>query len=454
MSKPINYTRASLNRKPYLLAAAGFTALAIYGSLVPLAWRPLPLAEAVEQFGGLRWRLSFESRTDWATNVLLFVPIGFCWLGAIVCERPSRRRAAAVAPVVIFACALLSVAVEFAQLWCPPRVPSPNDIAAETLGAALGTVLWLSFGPAITRWLESFRTTDPASGRSERLLQAYLAGFVIYSLLPFDLTLRPAEVLQKYRDGKINFVPFAHVRLDAMGWYDLASDVLLYVPVGVAAAILLTSHRKPARSFGRSVLWGMAIACGIELGQLLVMSRYTDVTQLLLAAVGIAAGAAVGRLWMNTAAERPAPRWFWPAASTIYSVFLLFFFWSPFHWISDPQLIDARRAAFFEAPFSNLFWGTELNAATQVVRKGLMFGLLGALLPQIAAAWTTSPVAYRRLLAVLIVAAGVFAASIETGQIWLADSTPSFSDCLLYCCGLLAGIFLIGKGRASLLGPT
>lgn len=423
--------------------------MAVYGSLVPLVWRPLPLGEAVEQFAGLSWRLSFESRTDWATNVLLFVPIGFCGLATIADGRPGRRRAAAAAPWVIAGCAVLSVTIEFCQTWFPPRVPSPNDIAAETLGAVAGSLLYLAFGPAATRWLSSFGTPGRTMGRFERLLQAYVIGFVVYSLLPFDLTLRPTEILHKYREGKINFVPFAHVRLNVMGWYALVSDVLLYVPVGLAAATALTNRQAPARSCRRSMVWGMAIACGIELGQLLVLSRYTDVTQVLLAAVGVAVGAAVGRRWMNPTAERDAPRWFWPAAALIYCAFLLFFFWSPFHWISDVQLIESRWAAFFEAPFSNLFWGTELNAATQVVRKGVIFGLLGAMLPQIAAAWTTSSRAYRWLVAGLLVGVAAFALVIEIGQIWLADSTPGFSDCLLYGCGTLAGIFLVGELRQA-----
>ncbi|HJT34016.1 MAG TPA: VanZ family protein [Pirellulales bacterium] len=418
--------------------------MAIYGSLVPLAWRPLPLDDAVEQFAGLRWRLSVESRTDWATNVLLFVPIGFCWLGAIADGRPGRRRAAAAAPVVIAGCALLSVAIEFSQTWFPPRVPSPNDIAAETLGAAVGSLLYFASGPAVTRWLSSFSTPGRANGRFEWLLQAYVIGFVNYSLLPFDLTLRPAEIFHKYREAKINFVPFAHIRLDAMGWYALVSDVLLYVPIGLATATAFTSRHAPARSFWGGMIWGLAIACGIELGQLLVVSRYSDATQLVLAAVGIAVGVAVGRRWMNPTDERAAPRWFWPAATIIYCAFLLFFFWSPFHWISDLPLIEARRAVFFEAPFSNLYWGTELNAATQVVRKGLMFGLLGAMLPQVAAAWTNSLSASRWLVAGLLAAVAVFALAIEVGQIWLADSTPSFSDALLYIGGSLTGVW-VGK---------
>ena len=440
-----------------MLLAAGFTALAIYGSLVPLAWRTLTVAEAVERFGSLNWRLSFESRTDWATNVLLFVPIGFCWLAALACDRSGWWRAGTGALGVIVASGLLSVAIEFAQNWFPPRVPSPNDITAESLGAALGAGLWLARGQAVTRWLRSFNTPDRPAGRYERLLQAYLIGFVIYSLLPFDLTVRPAEIWQKYREGKICLVPFAHIRLDAMGWYNLASDVLLYIPIGAAAATLGTGHREPVRGLGRSLAWGMVIACGIEAGQLFVMSRYTDVTQLITAAVGIALGAVAGRRWLSPIEERnrevrwrsPAAKCLWPTAAFVYAAMLVVFFWAPFHWTSDASLIQSRRSAFFEAPFSNLFWGTELNAATQIVRKGLMFGLLGAMLPHIAAAWSASMAAYCRLLAALLIGVAVFALAIEIGQIWLVDATPSFSDTLLYSGGTLAGVYLAGKSRPT-----
>ncbi|HEY8503441.1 MAG TPA: VanZ family protein, partial [Gemmataceae bacterium] len=126
----------------YGLCFLGFLALAVYGSLVPFAYRPLPTDEALR-----RWReipyltLGVHSRADFVANILLFVPLGFTLLGSLALDRRAWVGLAA-AP---FAAALLfglSLAVEFAQIYFPPRTVSVNDIVAETAGAVLGVALW------------------------------------------------------------------------------------------------------------------------------------------------------------------------------------------------------------------------------------------------------------------------------------------------------------------------
>ena len=74
------------------------------------------------------------------------------------------------------------MALEFTQLWFPPRTVSQNDVVAETLGAALGVVLWLAVGQPLGEWLRSAgaRQRRPV----ERWLVMYLAGFALYSVLP------------------------------------------------------------------------------------------------------------------------------------------------------------------------------------------------------------------------------------------------------------------------------
>src|SRR5689334_9950640 len=70
-------TETKLKRQ-FFWALAFFVCFAIYGSLVPFDWVQLDGAAALRQITTvLTQPLSFESRSDWATNVLLFVPIGF-----------------------------------------------------------------------------------------------------------------------------------------------------------------------------------------------------------------------------------------------------------------------------------------------------------------------------------------------------------------------------------------
>ena len=105
-----------------------FVAFAAYGSFVPLRFREVSLAEAVQRFVTTPlvplWR---ASRSDFITNVLLFVPIGFLLLGALA--EGSRRAAVALA---------LPVA------WQPARSASPSSSArSSSMGARRrGTTWW------------------------------------------------------------------------------------------------------------------------------------------------------------------------------------------------------------------------------------------------------------------------------------------------------------------------
>src|SRR5207244_8256711 len=103
----------------------------IYGSLVPLQYQPLELAEALQRFRNVPMlQLNIESRADWVANILLFMPIGFLWLGACGVDR-RRWHSLPLAVIVVPTCAALSVALEFTQLWFPNRTVSQNDIIAE-----------------------------------------------------------------------------------------------------------------------------------------------------------------------------------------------------------------------------------------------------------------------------------------------------------------------------------
>src|SRR5262245_27509018 len=70
------------SRRLLLAALLGFLFLAVYGSLVPFHWQSTDWQSArARLIGVLQQPISIESRSDWITNVLLFVPIGFFGTG-------------------------------------------------------------------------------------------------------------------------------------------------------------------------------------------------------------------------------------------------------------------------------------------------------------------------------------------------------------------------------------
>lgn len=123
-----------------LLLAGGWTLLAIYGSLYPLAgWYD----KGGDPFAFLTagWPRYFTG-FDLAANVLAYMPLGFLWTAALTTRLPGG--AAFVAAVGIGA--LLSLGIETAQNYLPSRVPSNLDLACNALGAALGAAACLRWG--------------------------------------------------------------------------------------------------------------------------------------------------------------------------------------------------------------------------------------------------------------------------------------------------------------------
>ena len=55
--------------------------------------------------------------------------------------------------VILIPCGLLSAAIEFTQLYFPPRNTSINDVVAETLGGAIGILGWMLAGQRVTDYL-------------------------------------------------------------------------------------------------------------------------------------------------------------------------------------------------------------------------------------------------------------------------------------------------------------
>src|SRR5208282_3522460 len=146
----------------------------------------------------------------------------------------------------------LSAAIEFTQLYFPDRVTSVDDIAAESIGALLGIGLWLFAGQGITHWLRRF-WVDLGGGQSSAgsLLQAYIVFLVLVHAMPMDLTISPASIYHKYREGRVILVPFA---MD--GPTDLfariqkcLTNMAFFMPVGALAAGLAHPFWRRGRNW-------------------------------------------------------------------------------------------------------------------------------------------------------------------------------------------------------------
>jgi VanZ family protein len=458
--RPPSHTRPHTFRRHFAVALAGFVLLAWYGSLVPLQWVPMSREQALRALAAMLARpLSFESRTDWATNVLLFVPIGYFAAGCLSGRATSDRRRLLLLPLVVAAATVLSVLIETSQMWTASRTPSQNDIVAQSVGSLLGGTAWLISGRWLIAWLEHWRTAQRPRQKLERLLEMYLLVTWVYMLLPLDLTLRPAELYHKWRDGRICLVPLADSRGGLGGWLDLVGDMLVLAPLGALAAVWRWPQRDGVRPLGAAVLLGGGLALAIEASQVLVVSRVASVTDVLAAVAGVVLGWGLALLVVRQkeSGRTAGKRWLgWGLglACAAYAALLAAFLCLPYERVAAMDEVAQRWGEMWRRPLlTALYHGTELNAVSQIWRKTLLFLVLGALAGltnHLRRPGGLSPRA-GMMLAWLVTA--LVAVAVELAQLALPPHIPDLTDMLLGVAGASLGLLAVAWLARESLAP-
>ena len=444
-----------LTRRAFLLGAAVFATFAVYGSLVPLEYRPLSFDEALVRFGNIRYlQLGITSRADFVANILLFIPLGLLLAGAWLVDRPGWLRAWLAVLTIVPLMAALSVAIEFTQVFFPRRTVSLNDIMAETVGGALGLALWILLGQITTNWVRAFASERHRPLLVVRLLAAYVAVFLVAQLMPFDVTIDVGELKQKFDEGRIVLTPlgYAYPSLLAAVW-DLGGDVALWIPVGVLATIGWTrpgTHRSPVTAVALSLF----CAGLVELAQIFVFTRYAALIDLFTAAAGIVCGVTVTG-YFQTRSEPVASRSghrLWPVGALVVWIgALATYHWAPFDFAISRDVLRVGLAHLWVPPFSNYYFGSEFHAFTELSRKFLLAAPVGALLRFATPA--AASVSIARLHRVAFLAIGVIVFSgLEAGQMFLPARTADVTDVVIGLAGIEAGRWVVERLRESSSG--
>lgn len=409
-------------------ALLGSLLFLIYGSLVPLNYQPMPWHTAVATFLAMgNTPQESGGSIDWSSNVLLTVPISFAAASRFLPGQTGLGRVW-VRGLILLGIGLVSSGVEFAQQFFPPRHISLNDIQAQIVGAIAGLVAQRVWGAPVSHWLEGWWQQEQSADRLIRTLKLYLVVFTGYSLLPLDLTISPVEIYHKWSEGRVVMIPFAGLRGSlADKAYECLSDMAVWVPVGV---FLSLSRRGPALKI---VLVSMLLATVVEGLQLFVYSRWTDVTDILLAGVGSLIGAGLARQLPTTTPGNQASTSKWYGVWALWALTVLALFWFPFNFQLNPN-----STAMLTVPFANYQVQDEYNAANELLRKLGLF-LPGGLLWGMARAGRRP--GERPSRSGLLVLLGV-ALLVEGGQIYLPGKVADLTDVLLELLGGGLGLVL------------
>ena len=429
-----------------LITCLVYTSFVIYGSLVPLDFVYLPWNEALDKFQNIRFlNLGIGSRADWVANILLFIPLTFLWT-AFFHQAPDRFRYFTALMILITA-AILSLSIEFTQLFFPQRTVSKNDIIDEISGAIIGIAIWRCYGQHFNAWLKRWTTSRASAGRYEQLLYIYIAIIFGYNLLPLDITNSPVEIYHKWVDGKIHIIPFFSSFEDGISsfLYGIFVDIIIWAPVSF---LWVLSAKK---TLSQAFKWSWFSALLLEFLQVFVYSRVSDSADLITAALGAGLGIFIAKKYRlvtnshlateETAITRVNKSLAAPLSLIAgWSLILFLVFWFPYDFRIEPQLIKERLPQLFRAPFSAYYYGTEFRAITSLLSKLAFFFPLGILMAHLKVglprSWPNNLVTTSLILFLIGIAAIV-----ELGQILLPVKSIDSADIFVAIAGGLTGYF-------------
>lgn len=282
-----------------LFATLAYAAMAYYASLVPLNYRAISWEQAVEQFRNIQFLDvlgNANRRADFIANIVLFVPIGFLAMGAAVFGRRSMVLSIICAFFVLALCIGLAYAIEFHQLWYPPRTVSQNDLIAEHIGAALGIAAWLLAGQKLCGSVLRLMMSTGGQANRLRLLQLFSLGLILFCLLPFDFTLSPSNILAKFRAIHVGQGALSG-DLRAIG--RILRDVLIFAPVGFLVYYrgdrlrIFIDPKSPVRTIASVGMLVCLVCVAIEGLKLFMVNGVVDLINIPSRAGGAMLGASV-----------------------------------------------------------------------------------------------------------------------------------------------------------------
>ncbi len=234
-----------------------YAALVVFASLFPfVGWRDQGIAPWIFLLAPLP--PPYWTGFDVATNVVGYAPLGF--LLALALLRTGRGVLAV--PLALVAGALLSLSLEFLQIYLPQRVPSNLDLVLNTAGALAGALCaaLLERLGAIDRWSRFRERWFATDARGALVLLALWPWALLFPAAePFGL----GQVLERLEAALADllagtpFLDWLPVRAAALQPLSPVAE-LLCVALGLLVPCLLAYSM--VRHLGRRVVLVLAIA--------------------------------------------------------------------------------------------------------------------------------------------------------------------------------------------------
>ncbi len=430
-----------------------FTFLIYYNTLIPFSF-DYSVADLPQLLNHIDWvpELSGKrglSLTDVVGNIFLFIPFGFL-LYMLLNYRGKLQ------PILtaIFFGALVSLSVEFIQLFIQSRNTAPHDIINNVLGSWLGAIFGGIYSHRVSAL--SRRIFYDLLDRKPFLLIVVIIGFTqfVAALMPFTVSITFSHVVDSIKST--NLIPFSYHSLGAIfrdapnqhdlepfDWTPMLSDMIFWAVIGYLLMICYRIYWKK-KSYGKLLLWALPLLYFplLEACQMFIIKRITDINDVLSGYLGFAIGYGlylllrpIRRKTFNTELD------LLKIPLLIYGIFILFSGLRPFDWSINPfNLAPGESVNLTLFPFYSYFKKTSFWNIYDLVNS-LTFFLPFSLY------WSfvlkEKGYAYSRIYILTTLsglAAGTF---IEIVQLFSVARVSDITDALAYASGGAIGTFMI-----------
>lgn len=266
----------------------GYVFFVVYAGLVPLQYRARPLDEAWVAFQQIPFvDLSIDLHADLIANGVLFIPVAF--LTTYLLTQTFRKAPFLLSLAIAGAFSVsLVVAVEFTQLFFPPRTVKLNDILSEWLGSLVGLALSTRYANWFQMLVRAF--WNDTQRLKMLLLEGYAFAYLAFSLFPYDILSSWPDLLAKIDSNTWGWFAAADPpRLMLIG-IQLLAEVVLTSPLGILLGRLVGVSLA---NYKRAALAGILLGGFIEVAQFFLYSGISQGLSVLSRGLGVCCGVAL-----------------------------------------------------------------------------------------------------------------------------------------------------------------
>lgn len=280
----------SIKKNPYIWLWSILFCYIIYGTLIPFIFCS-SLEDVLKNIRDANYIPFYHeakgkhiSISDIVSNIVLFIPYGFLLRLGLEPYYVTRCGLKCVGSAF-----LLSLFIELYQLFVYSRVSSTTDIINDTLGAWIGYILAINYihylKNKIDKTIYNITRAEP-----------FLFYLIVYSLFitlifmfPFDISIDEEDLRHGIRD--ICFLPFYFKGMLHLSWMNIGINAMAFAIFGFIGYAALR-HYYSSNLFGAfsTLIFGFFLACAIELFQILIVSRVTDMSNIISRMAGIFPG--------------------------------------------------------------------------------------------------------------------------------------------------------------------